>query len=550
MGATNSQAYYDQQEKLQREAIAKLTPEELEERHNRYLKQQERERITQQIFMDRLNEARLQKQKGAGIKRRPECKQPKERIGKRLKWKRGWEIQNKCALPCDLLVDPTRSKRCFNEYINLFRRNPIRKLDFAPYIDAVYKKKNPHLAGVFIKSKNTNKKPAIEIPETRIARNNLGVYILPKKLSESESNALYEEHMQKGAGIKTRPNCNQPKMRLGKILKRDGYVNENKCVLPCDLLVDPTRSKRCKKEKMTISKTRLIEHPLIGVDIAKPKPEPEPEPKTDIIKTDIIKECLEPINAIYSYLNSTSKHNLKKIGIEKFKELLQAVRAFSFYPTPQKYSEKIYNDVIKEGNDAKIIDIGSGLGSLSLPFIKTGDFKNLVMIERNETFYNYLKCFERANNKIQVVQSDIFDIQSEAYDIADVIIMNPPFEKTLYLKFILKAIDILLVSNHKKNEMNKGSYIESLLYVICPSTGINAKNNEISFSKKLLSDTLKDKNFSSIIKEAIKDYNNGENRLFQQIDDLGKVEGFRGLNKRGEPVNIGMTANLYKIIVV
>lgn len=247
---------------------------------------------------------------------------------------------------------------------------------------------------------------------------------------------------------------------------------------------------------------------------------------------EILTKCILPLNMITDYLMGKSK-----IKRDSEIELLNAIEAYSYYPTPQKYSEKLYKIVNDEwGNDVKIIDIGAGTASLSLPFIKNGTYSKLTMIEMNKAFSKYLKCFENFDRNIKVIETDIFDIPSNKLK-TDIIIMNPPFEKNLYLMFILKAIDIIISNN---------GYLLAI-YVICPNTNIDDTYNEIKIPQAMM------KKFIGLETTVNKDYFidclNGENQLVRQIDYLGVVSGFRSISKRGQPIEIKQKANMYRFYV-
>lgn len=241
-------------------------------------------------------------------------------------------------------------------------------------------------------------------------------------------------------------------------------------------------------------------------------------------ETKKLNECLLPLTQINDYLFEHTRG--KKYNSKGFNTLYNAMFAYSFYPTPEKTSKLIHDAVVKQGN-LNILDIGSGTGSLSIPFIKSGKYDKLTMVEMNPDFSSFLKCFEEYDENIKVIEKDIFSIKSDAFGKVNVIIMNPPFEKNLYLKFIIKALDILMSSNTAYPE----------LYVICPTTAI--KEYEIKFPKSLINDTLKDKN---IINKDPEDYEP------MQIVNMGTVDGFMGISRRGDPIPLGITPSLFNIM--
>jgi len=239
-------------------------------------------------------------------------------------------------------------------------------------------------------------------------------------------------------------------------------------------------------------------------------------------------------------LNSATKYDIAK-NREQYRDLYEAIKGFDFYPTPPDVALHLYKKVIKtEGEDARILDIGSGLGALSIPFIKSGKFNKLFMVEINRSFQKYLKCFE-AIEGVKVAEENIFEIPSEKFNV-DTIITNPPFDGTLYLKFILKAVDILLSS---KDVRGKDLYLPTF-YVICPSNFPS-----VSISKKTIVDFINDDNINNkwFFEDILQNGNFKVSDIFRQIDNLGDIKGFKGMNNRGNIVDIKVPISIFSIII-
>jgi len=252
------------------------------------------------------------------------------------------------------------------------------------------------------------------------------------------------------------------------------------------------------------------------------------------VKPNDLEKYIMPFKKINDFLFNHKRGQILDNGKE-IRKLLNAMEAYSFYPTPEKTCNELYEKISKEfgSDDISLLDIACGLGSLSMPFIKSGNYNSITMVEMNPDFCEYLKSYEQFDKKIKVIESDIFTIPSDKLK-CNVIVMNPPFEKTLYLKFILKAIDIAYCN--KKN-----GYIFDL-YVICPDTYFKDLTN-IPFSKKMLKDFQKD---SNIINNEIF----ADGSLFRQIQDMGPVDGFMKLNRKSVPQPLGVRGiHLYNFFI-
>lgn len=235
-------------------------------------------------------------------------------------------------------------------------------------------------------------------------------------------------------------------------------------------------------------------------------------------RKELVNKYTIPFDVINNYLFNYRRG--QKI-LEGYNELFNAMFAYSFYPTPLETCNKLYNEINHfYGNDLELIDIGSGIGSLSMPFIKSGNYKKITMIEMNPDFAKYLKYYKRIDENIKVIENDIFTIKSDKIK-GNVIVMNPPFEGNLYLKFILKALDI--------GYSNKNRWSAPYdLYVICPNT--NFKNGNFIFPKKLVHEFVKDNN---VVNKKL--FTSEDENAYSQVQDEGEVKGFMKLSKRGTP---------------
>ena len=186
------------------------------------------------------------------------------------------------------------------------------------------------------------------------------------------------------------------------------------------------------------------------------------------------------IDEVNKYLNSGRKSMFKtQEQNETFESLVNAIRGYDYYPTPIKYSQIIFNDIMEwYGNEFKdiiVLDIACGLLSLSKYFI-INNIKT-YLLEFNPYFYNIISPLSTLKN-VEMKRDNFFELPEDYYFKKDinVIVMNPPFSGTIddkktdkiYLYFIIKAMDILINSR-----INKYNNYSRFLYVICPKTFFN-----------------------------------------------------------------------------
>ena len=287
----------------------------------------------------------------------------------------------------------------------------------------------------------------------------------------------------------------------------------------------------------------------------KPKPapiEPDSDDEEEPLKLNNISiDVLNEIDKTLKFLK-TGRINFHKEDNEKiFDSIKNAIGAYDFYPTPEIYSEKIYKleTTTYSLDNAHILDVGCGLLSLSLPFIKNAKSGTKIdLIEMNPAFNKIIKPLE--NKNINIYNDDFFDIPDETFfnkDI-DIILSNPPFAgtaendrtKLLYFYFLKKIINIAMHQN-----------VETHIYFICPKTYFDSNSGQKQKLKE--GDVF---SMSNVLpKKTEKDINKFLNYNWTFYDDfsgqvrfLGDVTGFRTLRK-GKPVDMKMIVGLFEFIV-
>lgn len=295
----------------------------------------------------------------------------------------------------------------------------------------------------------------------------------------------------------------------------------------------PTTPKPKPKGKIQSATADVVESKSGKVEVDGP-------PATDALKeTSKQAECLASIDKLTKGLYSTKKPNIKTfenlLEHSKFRDkIMEVITSGDFYPTPPEYGEAIlrkYEEAADPTTTTAIIDVGAGLCSLSIPFIKKG--YNCVLVEQNKFLYDVIECLK--GDKVAIMNEDYFklDIQSPLKD-EIAYLCNPPFrahingkmEKQAYLFFLVSIISkIRDPTNHQG-------------YIIVPP------NNEVfktELGRSIDLDNDKGKTIDIIIKGAVwKRISqflgvSSDNDYFEYYycSYIEKVEGFKGLTSKG-----------------
>ena len=272
-------------------------------------------------------------------------------------------------------------------------------------------------------------------------------------------------------------------------------------------------------------------------------------------------DFLDVVKSMMIYLNSDRKTNFKTEKQRKmYNDMFNAMKGFDFYPTPSKYGEMLVELTKCESfrDQCHILEAGTGLASLSLPFILNGI--DITLTELNNTFYEILKPLNELPN-VNVIEGDFFktynkkELEKGIAKDFDTIIMNPPFEayingkmeKKGYHYFILKSAQILNYSKRKGKELK--------LYVICPKIDFKGLGND----KKLVEGEVCNyepaqsilKNANKMYELELEEYEDKKKTIYEQpfyqCRFICDVSGFRKITNAG-PRDLGMTFGLFEFI--
>ena len=118
------------------------------------------------------------------------------------------------------------------------------------------------------------------------------------------------------------------------------------------------------------------------------------------------------------------------------------------------------NGYLKKIKKKKIslVDVGSGVGTISLIIAYQNDEINITAIENNDTYLavaNENIVRNNFQNKINLMQGDIFNIDNDLINRFDIVVTNPPF----YVQQQKKSENEL--DNYAKRIINYESWIEN-----------------------------------------------------------------------------------------
>ena len=290
-----------------------------------------------------------------------------------------------------------------------------------------------------------------------------------------------------------------------------------------------------------------------------PTPKPEPENKSEL-------------NVFYDSLDenatgSTRGYNkmVKLYGKDMMGQIFGAQKWGDFYSTPFKcLNIRGINQVIEKADN--IIEGTAGLGSIVNHIQNINKKTNVLAIELNTKFVDFMKDKFKSNKKIKVVNADFFKetLPLLKGNNIDTIILNPPFskgtKKDFYYDFLFRALHILTVSKagkypkdlifispqlEKDDEKNKGMLLMEHIYAKLSMKTFNTifKNEFNKEPNKDLFKYVKDQEENKIKKnnkkEVLEQYELLEDKISVfDMELIDKCTGFGGT---------GVTANIYHI---
>jgi hypothetical protein len=150
------------------------------------------------------------------------------------------------------------------------------------------------------------------------------------------------------------------------------------------------------------------------------------------------KELFNDLPKLLSMTPTRAIPEIIKYGItpEELRTLYKS-RIFDFFPTPNSCLDKLYNKLPKAyQKNSTMLEGTAGLGNVSYYFYNKG-----WDITSNEYDPELFKIMKRLlPKKIIKTNEDFFKLK---YLDVDTIFLNPPFENFIWIKFLLKAIQLL-----------------------------------------------------------------------------------------------------------
>lgn len=253
--------------------------------------------------------------------------------------------------------------------------------------------------------------------------------------------------------------------------------------------------------------------------------------KTDL--NDCVQNIEDIMNLTYGTLPKQDFESVLK-KLKKQRELFEIITSNDFYPTPLYVGEMIYEDVLKNKFDNyNLYDISAGLASLSLPFINNinkSDIKHITLLEIEELFVNLLKCFEKINDKIDVIHDDFFNHTLKLDDGQNIIVCNPPYrgfvdgknEKLFWVYFVVSIINSI-------NNLHKQH-----AYFIVPNRFLFDNNNN-PITDKDINKQINLKLPSHLKKKLDKFFGDSIDDEYNYFTYLSSITGFKGITKTGKP---------------
>jgi hypothetical protein len=150
------------------------------------------------------------------------------------------------------------------------------------------------------------------------------------------------------------------------------------------------------------------------------------------------KELFNDLPKLLSMSPSRAIQEIIKYGITPDElRILYKSKIFDFFPTPNICLDKLYNKLPKAyQKNSSMLEGTAGLGNVSYYFYNKG-----WDITSNEYDPELFKIMKRIlPKKIIKTNEDFFKLK---YLDVDTIFLNPPFENFIWIKFLLKAIQLL-----------------------------------------------------------------------------------------------------------
>jgi len=146
-------------------------------------------------------------------------------------------------------------------------------------------------------------------------------------------------------------------------------------------------------------------------------------------------------------VNNKAKNQLRIIGGEWKRRVLPFANIEGLRPTPDRVRETLFNWLMWDIQNTKVLDLCAGSGALSFEALSRGA-SHVIMIEPNHIQANFLK------NNIQLLKAENCQLKnqtaqqalSELNEQFDLVFLDPPYSLNLWEELATK-VDQLLKNN-------------------------------------------------------------------------------------------------------
>lgn len=139
-------------------------------------------------------------------------------------------------------------------------------------------------------------------------------------------------------------------------------------------------------------------------------------------------------------MNNRGKNQLRIIGGEWKRRMLPFADIEGLRPTPDRVRETLFNWLMWDVQNAKVLDLCAGSGALSFEALSRGA-RHVVMIEPNATQAKFLKnniALLKAENcqlKVQTAQQALANLNEQF----DLVFLDPPYSLNLWEELAQKV---------------------------------------------------------------------------------------------------------------
>ena len=196
------------------------------------------------------------------------------------------------------------------------------------------------------------------------------------------------------------------------------------------------------------------------------------------------KNFYKDINDILSKSGSRARTSFLKYGItdETIKRIYGGQTKGSgidFYPTPKECVDTLLKGAYIKNQTMNILEGTSGIGSVvyhMLTEFKKRTYNRDYSITSNEMQPLYLDIQKKfiKDDKVTFMNKDFFKM--DVYNNYDYIFLNPPFQKDLLLKFLLRGLQMI------NNSRQRG---EIIMQFICPAGFMNWTQEDILWERMI-----------------------------------------------------------------